>query len=560
MSSGLVLGTTRNKKLFTLTRQERATHMQVVGASGRGKSKLLEDMIRQDIEDLDKPGLLLLDPHGTLYDDIAAWCAWMRIEQTRTIHLINPSEEGWAVGFNPLRLDSALEASVRIDAMVQACAQVWGGEDPAKTPLLKKCLRAVFYALAVRELTLLEATELVSAADPFGIRRYVTHDLGDRVFQAVWDDFNDLADNSATRRQFVEQFSSTNNRLMEFLAAPVIRNIVGQRKHVMDFRQCMDNGEIVLVNLTPSTKLSLDNAKVLGTLIISDLLVTALGRDRKTAQEHPFYLYIDECYDYLNNDIEKMLDQTRKFGLHLILSHQRLGQLSAAGEGVYNAVMAGAQTKIVFGGLEAKDAEDMAANIFLGELDLEQRVRTLDKPTPTGEFVRETLFGEIMSETQAESAGGGTTTVEGTVLDADGEVIQTNLSLADLQTYQTSYSRTHGRSEQEALRSVYETMPTAVQPLEKTMYRTVVKLVNQRSRQAFVKIPGRRSCRITTRAVEGDVASEKRVQGFTQELLDSSAYVTELPVVEREISDRYEQLKETADKVLHPPEDKNFKG
>ena len=547
------LGTTHGDTVVSLDREERSTHMHVVGASGRGKSKLLEHMIRQDILDDEKPGVCLIDPHGMLYNDLLAWLTSNRdVRESRKIHLIDPGHEDFCVGFNPLRTGKT-DPSVRVDAMVQACAQVWGSEDPSRTPLLKKCLRAVFYCLTVKEYTLLESTELVSTADNRGIRRFLTADIPDRVFGSIWEDFNYLAIHAP--RQFADQFSSTNNRLLEFLSAQVIRTIIGQREHVFDFRSCMDNGDIVLVNLAPTSTLSFDNARLLGTLITNDLFVGALGRDRKSAEEHPFYLYIDECYDYLTNDVEKMLDQTRKFGLHLILSHQRLGQLKNAGEGVYNAVMSGAQTKVVFGGLEKSDADELAANIFLGELDLEESVKALEKAVPTGEFERETLLGEIISETESESTGGAATKGESVTCDAEGNSIQTNVSSTDTESYQQGFSRTHGTSKQETLRALYATMATAVTPLDKLMYKCIVKLVGQPQRHAIVKIPGKHSCRLTVESVPEGFALDEDVLEVKNELLDISDYATPRRLVEEELNDRYKDLQHQALEFQKEPED-----
>ncbi len=263
----LELGVTRTGNGMSLTARERSTHMQIVGASGKGKSKLLERMIRQDI--VHGRGVCVIDPHGELYHDLVKWCASLR--RRPTIQLIDPSQEGWCFGFNPLRLDGVVEPTVRVDAMAKACAQVWGGEDTARTPRLKKCLRALFYTLATRELTLLEAIEVASAIDRDGIRRFVRSDIDDPVCRTVWEDLNALP-----QREFAEQFSSTNNRLMEFLTAPSIRTIVGQRERIIDFHTCMDEGHVVLVNLAGVDKLSSDNCRLLGTLIINDLFVTAL--------------------------------------------------------------------------------------------------------------------------------------------------------------------------------------------------------------------------------------------------------------------------------------------
>lgn len=173
--NGIRLGRAKGREI-ALTDEERSRHVHIVGASGTGKSKLLEHMLRQDI--LAGRGLCLIDPHGSLADDIVAWCASRGLDNLRPIRVVQASDPAWCAGFNPLKINSGAEASVRIDAMVAACAQVWGGEDVARTPRLKKILRVVFYALAVRGLTLVEAPFLTTGGYA-GIRRTLTDDLPD---------------------------------------------------------------------------------------------------------------------------------------------------------------------------------------------------------------------------------------------------------------------------------------------------------------------------------------------------------------------------------------------
>ena len=533
------LGTTRNGEPITLNREERSWHMQVIGAPGRGKSKLLERMIRQDI--VNGNGLCLIDPHAELYRNVLAFSSSLR--RPPKIHLINPSEDdGWCFGFNPLRLDEVVEPTVRVDAVVNACAQVWGGEDTAKTPLLKKYLRAIFYMLAINRLTLLEAMDVVSAADRDGIRRFLTRKVEDPIYRTVLEDVNALP-----TREIAEQFSSTANRFMEFLAAPQIRRIVGQRENVIDFRKCMDEGDVVLVNLAPSEQLSLDNARLVGTLLVNEMYLTARGRTPEKSR--PFYLYIDECYDYLNSDIEMMLDQTRKFGLHLILSHQRLGQLRKAGEEIYNGVLAGAQTKVVFGGMEAGDAKTFAGNIFLGELDLEKVKHVLDKPVVVDE-VPEWLLST--SETIGESEGWSEGTGK-TVTEFDGEETG-SVSKTESESVTRGVSRSYTQGQHQSRKSVREERPGGLHTLEELMYTAVVKLVNQKPRFAIVKVPGRRSCRMRAFDVKDAQTTKRLTQDFAEKLLERSTFTSPRHVIEEELKNRRELLLLEAKEELHPPE------
>ncbi len=162
----LTIGTTRRGNPIRLTEKERARHIHVVGSIGTGKSKLLEHMMRQDIAT--GRGLCLIDPHGTLAQSLEKWCAIRGLGNVRRIHVIRPGDPHYTPGFNPLRSVKGEALSVRVDAMVAACAQAWGVRDMSDTPRLEKILRATFFALAVRGLTLAEGPALLRAVDPEG--------------------------------------------------------------------------------------------------------------------------------------------------------------------------------------------------------------------------------------------------------------------------------------------------------------------------------------------------------------------------------------------------------
>lgn len=552
------VGTTRRGKTLTLSAEERSRHVHIVGASGTGKSKLMESMIRQDI--LAGRGLCLIDPHGTLADAVIQFCASRHLQGARRIHVIEAADAAWSVGFNPLRLDGVTEAAARVDAMVGACAQVWGGENTTSTPLLKKCLRAVFYALAIRGQTLLEAVELINSTDPRATRRLLTENLPDYVFDALWRDFNALS-----RREFTEQFSSTSNRLVEFLSSPIVRRIVGQREHALDLKQVMDNGEILIVNLAPHISLSSDNARLLGTLLTSELFLLALARDPDMARKRPFYLYIDECYDYLTGDIERMLDQTRKFGLHLVLAHQRLGQLRDRSESIYNGVMGGGQTKIVFGGLEDDDAEIMARQIMRDSFKLERPKHSLDKPVVVDEvpfWLESESEGESTTTSRSVSSSFATTETSGSaesssehyeVLDDASQELRglalgagaftgaaTTMGTSESEGYATTQSRARGRAQ--TLKPVRVTMPTAVHSLEEEIHMAIVKLRELPQRVAVLKRRGRPATRVRAPEIKKNLAGPALVERFVSNARLASPYLSPMAVVDAEILARQTEL------------------
>jgi len=330
---------------------------------------------------------------------------------------------------------------------------------------------------------------------------------------------------------------------MRFLASPAIRAIVGQNKQVIDFKRCMDEREIVLVNLAPSDRFSAEHGKLMGTLLINDICLKAFVRSKI---EQPFYVYVDECYRFLNDDIETFLDQTRKFGVHVNLAHQRLGQL----EEKNNAVMTGAQTKVVFGGLTASDAKEMAENIFIGEFDLEKVKHTFDKPTVVG-HVPEWL------RSQAETISNNKTWSEGesagvSVPDDDPEKAVRSDTTSSSRGGGNSRSSSRGRHE--TLRPVLENLPTQGHTLEELREQAAATLVNQPPRSAVVKMPGQKSCKIRVSDVKDAFASPEDIRAFTNKVLKASDFASPRQAIEKEMSDRREKLQWSAVESLYVPE------
>jgi len=507
------------KNLVFITDEQRSTHMQVVGSTGTGKSKFLEHLIREDIKAGN--GLCLIDPHGYLYHDILKWLQGAG-KDTGKIIIFDPSEDTFTTGFNPLRL-SAKDLSYQVDAMVRACAQVWGGEDTEKTPLLKRCLRITLHALAENELTILEAQYLTSPTNK-PAREFIASTVKDPIIKEQWDYFNA---EKMTINRFYDEFGSTINRLMEFLAAERIRNIIGQKDKTLNFQKIMDEGYILLVNLSSGRSVSHDNARMLGTLLVNDLFLTATERPPNSK---PFYLYIDECALFINEDIGRILDEGRKFGLHLILAHQHLAQLKKAGEDIYHSVMTDAKTKVIFGGLSAEDARILTEQIFLGELDLDEYKHSLDAPVVVGYTTtwlknysqgkthtesESWTTGTVKTESEAEGRGSARITSEssGYAVTADGqgfvnlasvqswgeasgqsasEFSMRGISESEIETKTVGVSwgtiDTEGKSE--ALKPILETRPTAVYGLEEQIWKAMSTMVNQPTRNAIVKLPG----------------------------------------------------------------------
>ena len=391
--SGVILGKVDDYPLL-MTQEMRETHMHVLGNSRMGKSYFLEGLIRQDIENGD--GVCVIDPHGELYDNLVAWLAVSRAGRNRRVHLINPSEDGWSVGFNPLCAQDVAN-SVRVDFMIDACLKVWR-EDVRTKPRLGKCLQLVFNALAEHGLSIAEARKFTDSRYEKE-RLRLTSNFKNWELQQDWNEFN-----SYPAREFKEYMESSVTRFMSFASKDRVQRIMGQTSNLLDFKECMEKQDIVLVNLAGKGKLSDVDSKAIGALLFADLFFSARNRDIKTAKNKPFYCYVDECADYITEDVAKALDQTAKFGLHYILAHHRMSQLRDYGEAFAEAIMTGAQSKVVFRVDRDEAAEELSKHLFRKEYNIERRKTRLTQPVVTGhELVG--LRSHSVSDGETDSEG-----------------------------------------------------------------------------------------------------------------------------------------------------------
>jgi hypothetical protein len=359
----------------------RFEHSHVIGTTGGGKTNLLEHLIRQDIKNGD--GVFVVDPHGahpgSLFRSIITWLFANGFHKSRTIHLIDPNCATFTTGFNPLELpDNETSPSVIAGTTLEAFERVWGDENTQIKPTIRRILKATFAALAELRMTLAEADFLFDHHDALGIRELLIRRLQDRYALKVFSDLDQLAKADRTGLRFRDEVVGPLNRLAEFTSAPAIRRIVGQRHNTIDLRQALDDGHIILVNLSGGNAVNDADCELLGRLLTRFLFFHVKRRTTK----RPFWMYLDECQRYLSGDIPSLLAEARKFHTGVLLSHQWQSQLGKPDDQILAAVNNATNLKIGFRVKHPKEAREIAEAIV--PLDLEIPVRALIKPTVVG--------------------------------------------------------------------------------------------------------------------------------------------------------------------------------
>ncbi|HKW30650.1 MAG TPA: type IV secretion system DNA-binding domain-containing protein, partial [Verrucomicrobiae bacterium] len=351
-----------------LSRTERAKHLYVCGGTGTGKSKFLENLIRQDIKQWHKSkcGMLVLDPHGSLYDSLIEWLAWNQDTYDVPIIPIDLRQDDWIVSYNLLRQRETADPAVLVDNITDAMAYVWGQGGTNKTPLFARWAGNVMRALYEKRLTLIEAEHLIDRVAK-QIRYAMTADLEDKPSRQDWQ----FAD-TLSAKDFEAQIGSTVNRLQRFIRNKTMRSMFGLPKVSLDLGRVLEEGSIVLVSLaTERAKVSKENAELFATLLLSDLWTAAQERGKRDGVK-PFYVYLDEFQRFVTPTIAENLDEARGFGLHLTMAHQFPNQLLDRGENgrrVYNSIMENASSKVVFRLQHEENLRAMAQWLFMGVMN-----------------------------------------------------------------------------------------------------------------------------------------------------------------------------------------------
>lgn len=125
-----------------------------------------------------------------------------------------------------------------------------------------------------------------------------------------------------------------------------MRNIFAQPHGKVKLRQIMDEGKILLINLSKG-KIGDDNASMIGSFLVTKFQIDAMSRaDIPFKERKDFYLYVDEFQNFATDSFESILSEARKYRLSLIVANQYTSQIQ---ENVRNAIFGNVGTIVSFG-------------------------------------------------------------------------------------------------------------------------------------------------------------------------------------------------------------------
>ena len=365
MDEGFLLGTNEFrgvKKPIRLSANDRRRHTYIIGQTGTGKSKLMENLAFQDM--MDGKGFAFIDPHGDSAEELLGMVPKERVED---VIYFSPGDMEMPIGLNLFEFENQDQRDFLIQ---ESIAMLYKLYDPGHTGIIGPRYEHWFRNAA---LTIMSDTEagstFIDVPQVFNDQSFTDEKLKHVTDRTVLDFWNkEMAQTSEANKSevlgwFVSKFGA-------FLSNEMMRNIIGQTKSGFNLREIMDTKKILLVNLSKGRTGEL-NSQLLGMIFVMKFQAAAMGRaDIPENEREDFSLYVDEFQNFATDSFESILSEARKYRLSLILANQFMTQLT---DKIREAIIGNIGT-VISGRIGITDAEILVKK-FTPTFDAEDLTR-----------------------------------------------------------------------------------------------------------------------------------------------------------------------------------------
>ncbi|MBD3300329.1 MAG: type IV secretion system DNA-binding domain-containing protein [Candidatus Moranbacteria bacterium] len=334
------------QEVFGIKEDDRRRHVYIIGKTGMGKTNMLKTMMIQDI--INGNGLAYVDPHGDTAESLLNYIPKQRIND---VVYFNPADVDYPVAFNVLENVNEEHKHLIASGLMGVFKKIW---PDVWSPRMEHILNYTILALLdYPAATMLGINRMLSDKQ---FRNKVLNKVKDPIVKSFWTSefarWNDKYMNEA--------IAPIQNKVGQFIATPIIRNIVSQTKSTIDMRRIMDEGKILIINLSKG-RIGDEAMHLLGGIMVTKLQLSAMERvDIPEGERKDFYLFVDEFQNFVNENFANILSEARKYRLNLTLAHQYIGQLINDGSPrMKDAIFGNVGTMVSFR-IGAEDAEYLA--------------------------------------------------------------------------------------------------------------------------------------------------------------------------------------------------------
>ena len=301
------------KKKFGIKTDDRRRHVYLIGKTGMGKTVMMENMAIQDIQQ--GRGMGFIDPHGEAAEKVLDFVPSERIND---VIYFNPADLNYPIAFNVMEKVDLEHRHLVASGLMGVFKKIWPDVWSARMEYILN--NTILALLEYPGSTILGINRML--ADP-DYRKKIVDRITDPVIKAFW--LTEFA--RYTQRYEVEATAAIQNKIGQFISAPLIRNIIGQAHSTIDMRKVMDQGKILIANISKG-RIGEDNSRLLGALLVTKLQLAAMSRvDIPEEKRRDFFLYVDEFQNFATKSFVNILSEARKYRLSLNLGNQYIAQL-----------------------------------------------------------------------------------------------------------------------------------------------------------------------------------------------------------------------------------------
>ena len=322
----------RNKEQpFGIKQKDRRHHIYLIGKTGSGKTTLLENLIFQD--GLNGKGLIYFDPHGDSSQKL------YHIFQKRNLPNVtyfDVADNPQGIGYNPIRRIPLNKRPLAVSGILEVFKKIWDDSWGVRMEhIFRNCLFTLYDQPSANLSDILRL--LNDKAYRINAQRNITNQAVKLFWQKEFDKYS--------YRYRADSMAPIQNKVGAFMSNPILSEVLTAPKDNLSFRKIMDEGKIVLVNLSKG-KIGEDASHLLGGLLMTSVGLAAYSRSDILEEERKdFTLYADEFQNFTTLSIVNMASELRKYRVAMILAHQYLDQLE---KDIKEAVLGNAGTLISF--------------------------------------------------------------------------------------------------------------------------------------------------------------------------------------------------------------------